>query len=266
MSKVTKSKALKPVESTTGTSIATIDQQLAAEVADIKQQIGQPSGRKLTVKPTGSIVTPEGVDLGNEVQIVVLDFVSKNQFYTSPYNPNAVSPPDCYAIGRVIADMAPEKDAPAIQSETCSKCSLNQFGSGNNGKSKACKNSRELAVLVLDPEDPEAHTRPDAPIYSLSLPPTAIRSFDGAVGTIARALGGPPVKAILTLGAENAGTYALITFSHPEANPDYAAHAARRVECQDLLFRKPDYSAATQPPPRRAPARQAPRAAAGGRR
>ena len=225
------------------TSLATIDNELSNEVANLKTQIGQATSNRIKVEPSGAFTLPDGMDLGDEIQVVVVDFVTRNTFYSGPYNPNNLVPPDCYAIGRNLNEMEPEADSPAIQGDKCATCALNQFGSGTNGVGKACKNSRELAVLVIDPENPEAHNAPDAPIYTLSLPPTGIKSFDGAVAYVARSLQGPPLKAILTVRAKNVGTYALITFSDPIPNPDYAAHYARRSEVQDALFRKPDFAA-----------------------
>ena len=182
-------------------SIALVDQELANEVANLKNQIGQASGNKIKVEATGDFVLPDGMNLGNEIQVVVVDFVTRNSFYSGPYNPNNPTPPDCYSIGKNLADLAPEADSPAIQGDKCATCPLNQYGSGDNGKSKACKNSRSLAVILVDPEDPDASAALDAPIYTLDLPRTAIKSFDGAVAYIARSLAGPPVKAVLTVSA-----------------------------------------------------------------
>lgn len=229
-------------KATSSQSLATLDNELANEVALLKQQVGQASSNRIKVEPSGAFTLPDGLDLGDEIQVVVVDFISKNTFYSGPYNPNNIQPPDCYAMGKVLADMAPENDSPAIQADKCSTCPLNQFGTGANGTSKACKNARELAVILIDPEDPGAAADPSAPLYTLSLPPSAIKSFDGAVNYVARTIQGPPLKAILTVTAKNVGTYALITFSDPVPNPDYAAHFARRAEAQPLLFRKPDFT------------------------
>ena len=232
----------------TGTSIANVDAEMSAAAQELRQQIGQSSSNRLKVTPQGQILLPDGLDLGDEVQLIVVDFISRNSFYPGVYNPNNPTPPDCYAMGKIIADMAPEADSPHQQSEKCATCPMNQFGTGPNGTSKACKNTRDLAVLVIDPENPEAHNEPDAPIYTLSLPPTAIKSFDGAAGYISRVLGGLPIKAILTMKATPVGTYALISFTDPIPNPDYALHWGRRDEVQDALFRKPDFAAAAARP------------------
>jgi hypothetical protein len=237
-------KSLAPAKSsTTSTAIATIDQELANEVALLKEQVGQASGNKIKVEPSGDFILPTGENLGDEINVVVIDFVTRNTFYSGPYIPNNPSPPDCYAIGKQLATMEPEQDSPNLQHDgPCATCALNQFGSGSNGKSKACKNSRVLAVVLVDPENPGAAAEPDAPLYTLELPPTAIRSFDAMVSNVSRALNGPPVKAVLTVRAKNVGTYALITFHDPLPNPDYAIHYGRRAEVQDMLYRKPDFA------------------------
>jgi hypothetical protein len=229
----------------TTTDLALLDSELANEIADIKSMVGQTSGNKIKLEASGDYVLPSGENLGNEIQVVVLDFVSKNQWYPNPFNPNVIVPPDCYAIGKVLSQMAPEGDSPNMQGGAdgdCATCPLNQFGSGNGGQSKACKNSRLAAVLVIDPNDPEASTAPDAPIYTIEFSPTSLKAFDGMVTGTARTLNGPPIKAIWTLSARNAGTYALQTFSDPLPNDMLGAHIHRRSETVDMLNRKPDFS------------------------
>lgn len=258
----------------TGTSIANIDAELSNEVANIKDQIGQSSSNKLSLEPTGDFVLPDGGNLGNEIQIVIVDFASHNKFYDQAYNSQNPAPPACYAIGAPasqggsgIASMAPEKDSPDIQSPTCGPCPLNQFGSGAGGKSKACQNRRVAAVLIVDPENPEAHNEPDAPIYTLDLSPSNIKAFDGAISMATKSLG-HYIKVMFTLTGKNVGTYATVSFTDPVPNPGYAVHAGRRAQCEDMLTRKPDFAAyaAKAPPARGRAGAAAPRRAAGARR
>lgn len=253
------SKSLAPA--TSSKSLAALDADLNNEVALLKNQISQPSGNKLKIEPTGDFILPDGMNLGNEIQVVVVDFYNRNFFYSQAYNPNAISPPDCYATGKDRTAMAPEADSPAVQHDKCITCPLNQFGSGPGGKSKACQNRYWLSVLIVDEDNPDAHNAPDAPLYLLDLSPSNLRSFEGAVSAVARSLQGPPVKAILTVSAKNVGTYAQVTFTDPMPNPDYALHVARRPETVDVLTRRPDFAAmAAQAAPARgrgaAPARR----------
>lgn len=252
------------VAASTGGALATIDQELALDVANLRQQISAPSGNKIKLEATGDFVLPDGMNLGNEIQVVVVDFISRNFFYSGPYNPQNISPPDCYSMGKDKAALAPESDSPAAQSDKCSTCPLNAFGSGNNGKSKACQNRYWLSVLLVDPENPDAHNSPDAPLYLLDLSPSNLRSFEGAIAHTSRLMG-HWVKAIYTLQGKNAGTYATITWVDPVPNPDYAAHVARRSEAEDALYRRPDFAAAAAAPARGRGA-PAPRRAAGARR
>ena len=198
---------------------------------------------------------------------MVLDFVSRNNFYDQKYNRDNPAPPACYAIGKSLKDMAPENDSPDPQNSDCASCPLNQFGSGDNGKSKACQNRRLAAVMVIDPENPEASAEPDAPIYTLDLSPSNIKSFDGAINMSSKSMG-HYIKVLLTVTGKNVGTYATATFSDPVPNEFYAAHYARRAEVEPLLTRKPDFAAyaAKAPPARGRGAAPAPRKAAGVRR
>jgi hypothetical protein len=269
-----RSKALKA--ESTGTDIALVDDALSNEIANIRSQISQPSGNRLKLAATGHFSLPDGTDLGDEFQAVIVDFLSVNRFYSGPYNPNDISPPDCVAFSPLasandpngIYAMEPMPESPNIQNDggPCRTCPLNQFGSGNNGKGKACQNRRLVALLVIDPDNPDAHNEPDAPIYVLDLSPSNNKPLDAVVGNIARSLNGPALKAIVTISARNVGTYAAVNIGHPIPNPDYALHFQRRAEAADILQRKPDFSAALAAPSARGNARQPARRIAGGRR
>ncbi len=252
-----------------GKNIALVDAELSNEAQALRATIGATAGKMLKIDgPTGSFILPDGSNLGDEIQVVVVDYTSKNMLYVGAYDRNNPTPPVCYADNKVIADMAPVPESPQVQAENCGVCSMNVFGSGAGGRSKACKNTRELAVLFVDPQDPEAHNAPDAPIYRMSLSPTMLRPFDGFVTQIQRLLNGPPIKAIVTMTAKSLGNYAAVTFRDPVPNPDYAAHFGRRGEASDLLHTVPDFNARSAQPagrqqrPAATPRRAAPRAPA----
>ena len=97
-----KKTALATTAAAGGKSLVNIDAELAKEVATLRDAIGQSSGNKIKVEPSGNFVLPDGSNLGDEIQVVIVDFVSKNTFYSTPFNRDNPSPPDCYAIGKVI--------------------------------------------------------------------------------------------------------------------------------------------------------------------
>lgn len=242
----------------TGTSIAMVDDQLAQEVANIKDAISQPSGNRIKFEASGNIILPDGLNLGTSADFVVVDFISTNKYYYGPYDPNNLAPPDCFAMGKNIAEMAPDDLSPNKESDKCATCHFNQFGSALTGSGKACKNTRDLAVLLVDEETGLTGNT----LYTISLPPTAIKSFDGMVSYVARMLNGPMIKAIVTISGSPKGTYALISFSDPAPNPEYAAHMEYREAAQPLLWRKPDYTALEAPVKKKPAARAAARPAA----
>lgn len=240
-------------------SIATVDAELSKEVALLKDQINAGGGKTIKVKPQGFFESPEGVNLGEEIQLVVIDFINRNAWYSKPYDPDNVTPPDCYALGKNIKEMAPESDSPERQNDTCGPCPLNQFGSASNKKGKACRNFYDLAVLVVDPDRPDAHNSPDAPMYVLQVSPKNRPAWESVVPSVARTLDGPPIKAVITVSAKTApqGTFALLNF-HGDftVNSNYASHATRRGEASELLFRHPDFAAYEAKKSKQIPARR----------
>lgn len=245
------SKSLEPSPvSSQALSLSSIDEQIANEVALLRQQIDAPTGAKLQIKPTGEIIGPDGTNYGNSVDMVVLDFMNRYNFFLQPFDKNTITPPDCYAIGRVINDMAPEQDSPAIQHTVCRSCPMNQYKSHRNGTAKACQNRYWAAVLLVNPDDPEAHNRPDAPIYILDLSPTNRKPFEQMLTSVTSAMGAP-IKAIVTMTAKNVGTYAAISFTDPMPNTNYGVHYARRAEAEPMLTRKPDFTQREQAPANR---------------
>jgi len=215
-----------------------IEQELAARAAQIREQVGQPEARKISLDRSGNFVAAGGVNLGSEITICVVDFCSANDYYTAAYDPNTPRPPVCFARARKLADLAPEPEAPEPQAENCAICPHNQFGSRGE-KAKACKNTRLLAVVLADElahlaegEKPEMHL--------MSVPPTALRSFDAYALQAARLFNGPPIKTLVTVRAVPKGNYTTLQFSAPEANPYYAEVFELADMAEELLGRLPD--------------------------
>lgn len=123
--------------------------------------------------------------------VVVLDQALENAYYTGAFDPDNPASPVCFALGFVEGDAAPEMvphpDAPEPQAEKCSACQHNAFGSGENGKGKACKNSIRLAMISTS--HPLA---PDAEIVQIKLPPTSGGGWAKYVGDLKSMFKRPP--------------------------------------------------------------------------
>jgi hypothetical protein len=238
-----------------GTSIATIDEQLSKEIADIKERLGQPGGNKISLEPSGEFVLPDGTNVGKTIKLVVVDFLSVHRWYDKGYVKGVITAPVCFAHGKKITTMAPDDRSKEKQADTCASCWANAFGTGQNGKSKACKQSRDAAVLWIDDENPDASTD-DAPLLLFSCSASNIKAFDAAVSRCLTTLG-HPIKAIFEITGHPEGTYASISIV-VTPNPNYGEHAQRLPEAEAVIVRIPNYeeveaqSKGKAAPPRRA--------------
>lgn len=215
--------------------LATIEAELAAKAAEVSKQVGRPESKKITVDRNGNFIAAGGVSIGNSLEIVVVDFCSANDYYTAVYDPNNPSPPVCFARGREIEDMIPEDESPEKQSNDCASCPHNQFGSRGNGK--ACKNTRNLAVVLAnelgDPDvEPELHL--------IQVPPTGLKSFDAAALQAARMFNGPPIKCVMTVRVVQQGQYNTLQFGDLEPNDHLLQVWDMREEAEDMIARTPD--------------------------
>ena len=81
------------------------------------------------------------------LNVIVINALSKvsRQFYASAYDPDAPPTlPDCWSnLGDV-----PDPKAANAQSTNCATCPQNIDGSGTNGKGRACRFNRRIAVLL----------------------------------------------------------------------------------------------------------------------
>ena len=230
-------------------AIVSIKDQMAKELAALAERTAPAGGDKIIVKNDKTFNLPDGQKV-NELQVVVVDFMAINNFYEGAYDKDNIVPPTCFAIGQVITQMAPSDNSPVKQSDACSACPMNQFGSAGAGK--ACKNMRRLAVL---PPDADA----DTPLWILDVSPTGIKSFDGYVKSVATKFGVMPVGVVTTVSFDPNVDYQSLRFSDPQPNENIEIHWTRRNEAMERLTQEPDVSNyATPAPPkgRSAPARK----------
>lgn len=185
-----------------------IQEQLAKEVQSIASRIAAPSGDRITINGGRGFTLPDGSS-GEELQVVVVDFLSTNLYYDRPYNKDKPSPPACFAIGTGPSMLAPSPNSPVRQAESCSVCPMNQFGTALTGAGKACKNTRLLAVVSLSDleKDPE-----EANVLIMSVPPTSLKEFDRYVSKLASRFRTVPIGAVTTITTDMSSTYAAPRF------------------------------------------------------
>jgi hypothetical protein len=219
-------------------NIVSIREQLAAQAAAMADRTAPPTGIAIRVTQDKHFMLPDGTKTAGPLQLVIVDFTSKNAFYPGAYDPKNISPPACFAIGNNIKTMAPSAASPEKQADACGTCPMNQFGSAGDGK--ACKNSRLLAVLPPGADE-------DTPLWTLATSPTANKGYDAFVSEVARVFNTPPVGVVVTVGFDPNETYAKLVFTAPVPNPDIEACFARLPEATKLLATEPDVSGFDKP-------------------
>lgn len=214
---------------------ANIQKSLQDEVQGIQSRIGAPAGNRIKVTQKKTFRMPNGEESPGPLRAVILDFLSGNYFYPGVYDPDDITPPDCFALGVEVASMAPPDNVPSKQADSCAVCPQNQFGSAQRGKGKACQNARLIALLPIDANE-------DTPIMTLKVSPTALRQFDGYVASVARSFQTPPVGVITTIGFDPTPDYPSLRFGEPEPVPAelFALCIARREEAKRMLLTPPD--------------------------
>lgn len=150
------------------------------------------SGSTISVKNGVMSVADQPIP-GNQFAAVVLDGVRLNTYYPNAYNPAAMDPPVCYAVGRDDASLAPHPDMGKdpyfkAQANHCNACPMNEFGTGRTGQGKACTNRRRLFMLLAGTYNMtnaglqmtpfmEASHYEQTPFLQMTLPPTSLKAW-----------------------------------------------------------------------------------------
>jgi hypothetical protein len=119
------------------------------------------------------------------LNVVILDGnpVLTKVFYLKAYESGSTERPDCYSNDGTH----PAPDAPTPQAKSCAACPHNVFGSGKEGRGKACQDNRRLAVAPAG--------RLDDPML-LRIPPTSLRPLAEYAGEVEQR--GVPMAAVVT--------------------------------------------------------------------
>lgn len=213
-------------------AVVSIKERLAAQAAEMTDRTLPPGGNAIRLSP-GKFSLPDGSETPGPVEAVIVDFVSTNSFYEGKFNKDVVTPPICFAIGTNPLKLVPSPNAPEPQAKTCSECPMNQWGS--DGKGKACKNERKLALLPPDATD-------STPLWVMKVSPTATKSFDAHVNSIARTFQTPPVGAVTSISLDSTQDYPKLVFGDAVPNENLAVHFARQDEAREMLNKEPDLS------------------------
>lgn len=186
-----------------GTAVMKWDEELAKQAAIAAgMEDSTASGQFFSLK--GGVLQWNDAPLqGNQMAVVILDSILENVFYEGKYDPEVPQGPICFAFGRVETELEPHKlvvEASNQQHDHCAGCPMNEWGSAEVGRGKACRNTRRLAMipagtfseagkfqLIADVEHFES-----AAVGYMKLPVTSVKGYASFVKQVAGALQRPP--------------------------------------------------------------------------
>lgn len=114
---------------------------------------------------------------GKKIYAIILEFTNVKRWYRGVYNPDVITPPDCFAIA-VGDDLAPHENSADPQAATCDKCEKNQFGSVEGRSGKACADVRRLVLLTGDTlVGKTVATAENTTLNILEIPPTGLSNW-----------------------------------------------------------------------------------------
>lgn len=188
------------------TALTTWDEELAkqAEVAAGMEE-STASGQFFSTK--GGILSWNDAPLPkNQMAVIILDSILENVFYEGAYDPDVPQGPMCFAFGRDDKEMAPHKivveagNQQCGESGLCAGCDMNEFGSADVGRGKACRNTRRLGMIPAGTFDDTGKFIPikDLGHYEatsvgfLKLPVMSVKGYAAFVKQVAGGLKRPP--------------------------------------------------------------------------
>jgi hypothetical protein len=174
----------------------------------------QGSGRFMSTK-SGVLSFNDEPMPGNQVAAIVLDSVYENTYYDKPWAAGQIENPLCYAFARTeaelepyIAGMAQDKEHFEPQSDECSTCPFNEWGSARQGKGKACQQRRRLYMIPAGFYEPARGGNWDLSLFDdpeelkdldpamLKVPVTSTKNWAKYVHEVAREYNRPPMGVI----------------------------------------------------------------------
>ena len=189
----------------------TIPEELAEMLA---KQASSEAAREVDTRPSNISIRGKKFRIGDEnlgdsIKVVVGVAAYENTWYDRPYDPENVSPPACFALSMDDANIEHHPDSPMPQKDgPCSMCDLAQWGSGANGKGKACKNARRLSLLAFD----DNANLGEAQMAMLKCPPTSLKSWASYAKSITLRYKRPTSTVITEVSFNDSNDYPQLEF------------------------------------------------------
>ena len=253
-----------------GTSIIRWEDTLAAD-AKLAAVVEANTGLGNFISTRGGLQYAGAPIPGNKMNAIILDHIAANLYYAEKFDPDDRASPTCYAYGHAqpdgtMPDMKPHEKASEPQHEKCAGCQWDAWGTADNGKGKACKNVRRLALIHADVLQGKVKDIGDiirkSPVAFLNIPVTSVGGWANYVRSLANVMKRPPYAVVTTIEwVTDPKTQFKLLFSAGAKITDTAALTALKElntkYAVDIMFPYPaNEERATRSKSRKAPAKK----------
>ena len=166
------SKALQPWE-----------ERMAAKAAQAAESASSTGGTSLSIGTRGGRFKIDGAEVpDNALRAVVLDFLVDVTYYEDDFDPDDITPPTAFALGRNEKELVwDDTSHPDYAGQELRTSPVFQWGSADKGRGKAAKSRRRL--LLISEDDLEEDIA-NAEVRKLMVPVTSGKSWDAYVKKI----------------------------------------------------------------------------------
>lgn len=220
---------------------AEIREQMAAAVAADLARLGSTGGKdSIRVTQDKKFQFPDDTTTDGPLELIIVDFVYRNEYYPGPFNRKEMVAPTCFAVSAEQVALMPTKNSPKMQvgeGMYCRECQWDKYGSSPQGEGKACKNTVYMAVLQPDADS-------ESPLFVIKTSPTGIRYVNQHVAKIGRQVNLPVWAVTTKLYFDPNVAYPSLRFDIVGPNPILEETQKRREEARARLMQEPDFSSA----------------------
>lgn len=209
------------------TAVMTVEEQLKQRLALQTQTLQKMAGGHTNISfKGGNIIVDDQVIPGGELDVIILGVVNERTFYDGPYDPNSPQTPACYSFNLQL----PHPEAEQPQHENCRGCPQDEWGTGAQGRGKACREAARIALTsaTADLEQATIYTA-KVPISSIG----TVRELVGKAGAAGKLLGQFVVKLIVKPDAKTFFKVTLMPIGENKADMNLILQ--RMDEAENLL-------------------------------
>lgn len=183
-----------------GTEITNWQEELAKSAKEVANK-ERPAVSQIGLR--AGIMMYQGQAIpGNKLDVIILASAVEYRYDTKSFDPNNITPPDCFALGLNDEGMIPSESAVSRQSESCAECPHSKWTPNPKkpGKNhKPCKEKRRLALLPADVL--KSNNVKVAELALLTVPTTSIKHWATFVNTITAEHARPPWAMVAEISA-----------------------------------------------------------------